>query len=108
MLSAERREDLLRLGPAALMLLGEDQAPVRDHVELTLRALDGRRLVLRARPDLGRETRSPAVVAVSDGAVEDLDAHGNIMPGAAAGRHRDDFSTPLESQQSNTSEKGGP
>ena len=31
--------------------------------------------MLRPRFDLGRETRGPAVVAVSDGAVVDLDAH---------------------------------
>jgi hypothetical protein len=37
--------------------------------------------VLRPPVDLGRETRSPFVVAVSDGAVEDLDAHAVTLVG---------------------------
>jgi hypothetical protein len=56
-------------------LLGEDEPPVGEHVELALRALDGTRLDSRPLADLGRETRSPAVVAASDGAVVDLDGH---------------------------------
>ena len=36
----------------------------------------------------GRETRGPAVVAASDGAVVDLDGHGCSLPGSAAGAAR--------------------
>ncbi len=61
------------LGEPAFTLLREQQLAVGEDVELALLALDGRRLVLGALADLGRETRGPAVVAVSDGAVEDLD-----------------------------------
>jgi hypothetical protein len=56
-------------------LLREEQALAREHVELALLALDGRRLDPRSVRDLGRETRGPPVVAVSDGAVVDLDLH---------------------------------
>jgi hypothetical protein len=63
------------LGESALLLLREQQPPVREHVELALRALDGLRVDARPLRDLGRETRGPAVVAVSDGAVMDLDPH---------------------------------
>ena len=57
-----------------LVLLREDDAAVGDDVELAVLAL----LVLgfeAGLPQLGRETRGPSVVAASDGAVEDLDAH---------------------------------
>jgi hypothetical protein len=57
-------------------LLGEDQVAVHEHVELALRALTGFGVMVRPLVDLGRETRSPAVIAVSDGAVVDLDLHG--------------------------------
>src|SRR2546427_6176383 len=67
--------DLLVLGEAALALLGKDQRAVRDDVELALRARDRLRLVRRLLAQLGRETRSPSVIAVSDGAVVDLDLH---------------------------------
>jgi hypothetical protein len=67
-------ENLLVLGEAALALLRKDQVPVCEHVELALRAFRGLGLVLRPLVDLGRETRGPAVIAVSDGAVVDLDA----------------------------------
>jgi hypothetical protein len=62
------------LGEAALLLLREDELPVGDHVVLALRALDCLRVeaVLR---QLSRETRGSFVVAASDGAIEDLDAH---------------------------------
>jgi hypothetical protein len=63
------------LGESALPLLREEQAVVGEHVELALRALDGRRLDPRPIRDLGRETRGPPVVAVSDGAIVDLDLH---------------------------------
>src|SRR6266511_2875774 len=67
-------ENLLGLGEAALALLRKDQVPVREHVELAFRAFGGLGLMPRPPVDLGRETRSPAVIAVSDGAVVDLDA----------------------------------
>ena len=59
------------LGEAAGLLLGERQPVVDDHVELTRLAGLGRRGVLGRSIDLGRETRGPLVVAVSDGAVDD-------------------------------------
>jgi hypothetical protein len=62
------------VGEATLGLLREDEPPVRDHVELALRALSGLRLVAPVL-QLSRETRGSFVVAVSDRAVEDLDAH---------------------------------
>jgi hypothetical protein len=63
------------LGKSSLPLLREEQAFVGEHVELALFALDGCRLDPRPIRDLGRETRGPPVVAVSDGAVVDLDLH---------------------------------
>jgi hypothetical protein len=63
------------LREAAFLLFREDQVPVGDDVELTLLARDGLGVVSGALVQLGRETRSPAVIAVSDGAVEDLDLH---------------------------------
>jgi hypothetical protein len=72
------------LGEAPLLLLREEQLAVRDHVELALRALDGRSLVLRRPVDLGRETRGPAVIAVSDGAVKDADfGHARSLVGGS-------------------------
>ena len=71
------------LGEPPLTLLREQQLAVGEDVELALLALDGRRLVPRAFVDLGRETRGPAVVAVSDGAVEDADPrHHESLSGA--------------------------
>jgi hypothetical protein len=63
------------LGEATLGLLREDEPPVRDHVVLALRALDRLRVVPSVL-QLSRETRGSFVIAVSDRAVEDLDAHG--------------------------------
>jgi hypothetical protein len=63
------------LGEATLVLLAEDHLPVGDHVELALLTGDGLCLMRRLLVQLGRETRSPAVIAVSDGAVQDLDSH---------------------------------
>jgi hypothetical protein len=63
------------LGKPTLALLAEDQLPVGKHVELALLAGDRLGGVRRLGVQLGRETRSPAVIAVSDGAVEDLDVH---------------------------------
>jgi hypothetical protein len=62
------------LGEASLGLLREDEPPVGDNVVLALFALDRLRVVALLR-QLSRETRSSYVVAASDGAVEDLDAH---------------------------------
>ena len=63
------------LGEASLLLLREDEPPVGDHVVLALLALE--RLGVEALLlQLSRETRGSFVVAASDGAVEDLDAHG--------------------------------
>jgi hypothetical protein len=62
------------LGEASLRLLREDEPPVRNHVVLALGTLD--RLSVEALfRQLSRETRGSYVVAASDGAVEDLDAH---------------------------------
>jgi hypothetical protein len=68
---SEGGADLRGLGEAAFPLLGEDQLAVAEHVELPLRALFDLSLVLGLGVQLGRETRSPRVVAVSDGAVLD-------------------------------------
>jgi hypothetical protein len=57
-----------------LFLLREDERPVAQHVELTLSPLLDRGVVSLVL-QLDRETRGPFVVAVSDGAIEDLDAH---------------------------------
>jgi hypothetical protein len=62
------------LGEASLGLLREDEPPVGDHVVLALLAFD-RLSVETLVGQLSRETRGSFVVAVSDGAVEDLDAH---------------------------------
>ena len=67
---SERFEHLVGLGKAADLLLREDDCVVDDHVELALRPFDGLGGVSAA-VELGRETRGPAVVAASDGAVED-------------------------------------
>jgi hypothetical protein len=64
----------------ALMLLREDELAVRQHVVLALGALLDLGFVLSLRVQLGRETRGPGVVAVSDGAVLDEDArHGQNL-----------------------------
>jgi hypothetical protein len=63
------------LGEATLVLLAEDHLPVGDDVELALLTGDGLCLMRRLLVQFGRETRSPAVIAVSDGAVQDLDSH---------------------------------
>jgi hypothetical protein len=81
------RDDLVVLREAAFLLLREDQVPVGDDVELALFARDGLGLVSGALVQLGRETRGPAVIAVSDGAVEDLDLH-VVEPTEARGRSR--------------------
>ncbi len=52
-------------------LLREDELLVREHVVLAFAALFDLGLVPGLGIQLGRETRGPFVVAVSDGAVED-------------------------------------
>ena len=59
------------LGEPPLLLLGEDELTVREHVVLAFGALLDLGLVLGLVVQLGRETRGPCVVAVSDGAVLD-------------------------------------
>ncbi len=76
------------LWEAALLLLGEDQLPVGDDVELALLSRHGLGVVSGALLQLGRETRGPAVIAVSDGAVEDLDLHLNEPTGAPGGHRK--------------------
>jgi hypothetical protein len=68
-------EDLVVLRKTARLLLGEDQVAVHEHVELARVTLGHLGLVLGRLVDLGRETRGPAVIAVSDWAVVDLDPH---------------------------------
>ena len=62
----QQADDLVVLWEAALALLGEhNELPVGDDVMLALLALDRGGLVPRG-VQHGRETRGPAVVAVSD------------------------------------------
>lgn len=68
------------LGEPALLLLREDQLTVREHVILALRALLNLGFVLRFGVQLGRETRGPRVIAVSDGAVLDEDTRHGEKP----------------------------
>jgi hypothetical protein len=76
----EREEDLARLRKPSLALLREHEPPVGDDVELALVALDDLGGVLGS-VDLGRETRGPAVIAASDGAVEDANVgHATTLP----------------------------
>ena len=64
----------------AFLLLGEDQLVISQHVVLALRAFFDLGVVLRVGVQLGRETRGPCVVAVSDGAVEDANlGHGENL-----------------------------
>ena len=64
----------------ALLLLREDELAVREHVVLALRSLLDLGFVLRLGVQLGRETRSPGVVPVSDGAVLDQDTRHGEKP----------------------------
>ena len=61
------------LGKSAALLLREDDLAVNDDVVLALGTLLGHGLVLRFGVQLGRETRGPLVIAVSDRAVENAD-----------------------------------
>jgi hypothetical protein len=63
------------LREATFALLREDESAVGHDVELALLPGNGARLVRGQVVQLGRETRSPSVIAVSDGAVVDLDLH---------------------------------
>jgi hypothetical protein len=71
---------VLREAPA--LLLREDEVSFGENVELALPAGLDLGFVLRLGVQLGRETRGPFVVAVSDRAVLDHDArHGkNLHP----------------------------
>jgi hypothetical protein len=73
-LRAQRAEDLVVLGEPAAFLLGVDELPVANHVELA-RLADDRLGVDPVRVQLGRETRGPLVIARSGRAVVDLDRH---------------------------------
>ena len=63
--------DLCVVGETPGLLLGKDGLAVDEHLELAFVAGLDLRLVLRLGVQLGRETRGPFVVAVSDRAVED-------------------------------------
>jgi RNA polymerase sigma factor (sigma-70 family) len=77
-------QDLALVRESVLPLLREDERAVAHDVELALRALADRRVEALG-IQLGRETRGPPVVAASDRAVEDLDAHGaSVADGSAA------------------------
>jgi hypothetical protein len=58
-----------------LALFREDELAVGEDVELPLPAFADSGWVLRLPFDLRRETRGARVIAVSDGAVMDLDGH---------------------------------
>jgi hypothetical protein len=80
------------LGKAAFALLREEHRAVEHDVELRAVSFGDLRIVLRARVDLGRETRGPPVVARSDGAVEDADVrHARSLSfGSAVPERRED------------------
>ena len=64
-----------------LPLFREDELAVRDDVVLALAALFDLGLVLGLVVQLGRETRGPCVIAVSDGAVLDQNlCHARNLP----------------------------
>jgi len=84
-LVTEQRADFGALGEPTFLLLREDELAVRQHVVLALRALFDRGLVLGLVVQLGRETRGPRVVAVSDGAILDQDARHNAKLPALRG-----------------------
>ena len=69
------------VGEPTLLLLREDELPVLEHVVLALSAGLDLGVVLRLGVQLGRETRGPLVIAVSDGAVQDADpGHADTLP----------------------------
>jgi hypothetical protein len=63
-----------------LLLLREHDLAVADDVELAL-AAGPDRCVVSLLVQLGRETRGPSVVAASDRAIQDLDAHAGSVRG---------------------------
>jgi hypothetical protein len=67
------------LGEASFLLLREDELAVTQDVELAGLA-DDRLGVDPVRVQLGRETRSPLVIARSGRAVVDLDGHAPSLP----------------------------
>ena len=73
------------LREAALLLLREQHLTIHEHVELALAALFDLGLVVGLVVQLGRETRGPLVVAVSDGAVLDQDLRHAAQPTRAPG-----------------------
>lgn len=86
------------LRKAALLLLREDELLVTEHVELPLAAGLDLGLVLGLGIQLGRETRGPLVIAVSDRAVEDADPRHTVTLAVyrtyaiiACVRYRDSF-----------------
>jgi hypothetical protein len=68
------------LGEPSLALLRKDELAVDQDVVLRLLAGDDLGGCGRALVDLGRETRGPPVIPVSDGAIVDLDAHARTLP----------------------------
>jgi hypothetical protein len=81
----ERSQDLLVLREPVLALFREHDFSVDEHVELAPFAFGDLRPVLGVRVDLGRETRGPAVIARSDGAVVDLDSCHQIVLNCSKG-----------------------
>ena len=73
------------LRKAPFVLLREHERVVNEDVELPLPARLGLGLVLGLPVQLGRETRSPFVVAVSDGAVEDSNSRHQIVLNCSKG-----------------------
>jgi hypothetical protein len=78
---SQKSADLCVLREASLLLLREDQLPIPEDVELALLPGLDLGLVLGLGVQLGRETRGPFVVAVSDRAVLNEDRrHGKNLP----------------------------
>jgi hypothetical protein len=72
--------DLGVLREPTFPLFREDELAVGEHVVLALLSFLDLGLVLGLGVQLGRETRGPRVVAVSDGAVLDQDARHGEKP----------------------------
>src|SRR6266516_7290942 len=73
--AADEVKDLILFGEAACLPLRENDLLVDEDVELAFVARGRLRALVGSLVDHGRETRGPAVVAASGGAVEDLDRH---------------------------------
>jgi hypothetical protein len=78
--SVEEVVDLGVLRESTFPLFREDELAVGEHVVLALLSFLDLGLVLGLGVQLGRETRGPRVVAVSDGAVLDQDARHGEKP----------------------------